>query len=72
MFLATVVKCLISVYWFCNKRKIEWGSCVLKLLIQTWSHGFDNDVNSYCSYSGNTHVVILQEIIFWSHNRELF
>jgi len=39
--------------------------------IQTWSHDGDNDLNTYCSYSGNVHVVILKEIIFWSYKRKL-
>ena len=31
---------------------------------QTWQHGSDNVLNRYCSYSGNIHVVILNEIVF--------
>jgi len=38
------------------------------MLIQTWSHGSDNDLNRYSSYSGNLQV---NEIIFCSYNREL-
>ena len=31
---------------------------------QKWSNGSDNDLNRYCSYSGDIHVVIVKEIVF--------
>ena len=42
------------------------------MLVQAWSHDSDNVLITYRSYSGNMHVVILNEIIFWSNNGELF
>jgi len=34
--------------------------------------GEENHLDGYCSYSGNMHLVILTEIIFWSYNIKLF
>ena len=58
-----VVMNFISVHSFCDNWKLEWHSGSLKIFIQTWSHGSDNDLNRYCSYSGNIHVVIWKEIV---------
>jgi hypothetical protein len=55
-----------------NHRKAAPNRYAEHFYAKTWSHGSDNDLNTYCSYSGNMYVVSLKEIIFWTYNRKLF
>jgi len=68
--IATVDKGQIPYTDFAITGRMNDESGALKMLIRKWSHGRDNNMNRYCSYSGN--IVILKEIGFWSCNRVLF